>query len=216
MPVVAWVKRLLPAVWAVLTVAVVGTVVWFGMGQLRHGPPVSTADDVPPPTTHPSYVKVGHDYYVLVKLVEFTPHKPDGDSWDVRGGAPDAKVLLYWHDQQIFALPQRTDQLINVWDLFRVNLVDVARSGGSLDIASSINAPIVRVEPGGPLTVEVWDADTFTPDDLALKIDLPLAELVEGENDIRIPPGSGVRRLTVQLIDRETSLSDLIAIAEKR
>lgn len=209
------VRRVMPLVWALLTVAVVGGVVWAGMRRLRPHEAVVDAG-YPLPSTRPAYAKPGHDYYVLVKLVEFTPHKPDGDSWDALGGAPDAKVLLYWHGQQVYALPQRHDELISTWDLFRVNLMDVARNGGNVDLAGSINAPIVRVEPGGPLRIEVWDADTFSRDDLALKIDLPLAELVEGDNEIKVPPGSGVRRMTVQLIDRQTSLSDLIAIAGKR
>ena len=216
MPAMTAARKLLPAFWAVLTVGVVAAVVWAGMRQLRPPSPTPAEAAVAAAATRPAYLKVGHDYYVIVKLVEFTPHKPGGDGWDVRGGAPDAKVLLYWHGQQVFALPERTDELISTWDLFRVNLLDVARNGGNVDVAGSINGPIVRVEPGGPLRVEVYDADTFSSDDLALKVDLPLTELVEGENDIKIPPGSGLRRMTVQVIDRQTSLNDLIAIAGKR
>ncbi|MDB5326512.1 MAG: hypothetical protein JWM57_2081 [Phycisphaerales bacterium] len=206
-------KRLLPLFWAVLTVGVVAGVVWVGLQQI--GPPTVAANAAhPAPSTVPAFLRAGHDYYVLVKLVEFNPKKPNGGSWDTTS-APDAKVLISWHGQQIFALPQREDQLISTWDLFRVNVMDIIRSGGSVDIASAINAPIVRVEPGEKITIEVRDADVIR-DDVAMKVDLQLDELRNGENDIPPPRGSGLRRFIVQVIDRETSLSDLVALAGKR
>ena len=206
-------KRLLPLFWAVLTVGVVAGVVWVGLQQLQPSPVVADAGH-PAPSTLPAFLKVGHDYYVLVKLVEFNPKKPNGGSWDT-GSAPDAKVLISWHGQQIFALPQREDQLISTWDLFRVNVMDIIRSGGSVDVASAINAPLVRVEPGEKVNIEVRDADVIR-DDVAMKIDLQLDELREGENDIPPPRGCGLRRFIVQVIDRETPLSDLVALAGKR
>lgn len=209
----SFVRRLLPLFWAVLTVDVVAGVVWIGLRQL--GPPTAVVDaDYSMATTMPAFLRTGHDYYLLVKLVEFNPKKPNGGSWDTNS-APDAKVLIRWHGQQIFALPQREDQLISTWDLFRVNVMDIIRSGGSVDVASAINAPLVRVEPGEKITIEVRDADLIR-DDVAMKIDLQLDELREGENDIPPPRGCGLRRFIVQVIDRETSLSDLVALAGKR
>ena len=213
LPPMSFAKRLLPLFWAILTVGVVAGVVWFGMQQL--GPPTVAANaGHPAPSTLPAFLRAGHDYYVLVKLVEFNPKKPNGSAWDMES-APDAKVLISWHGQQIFALPQREDQLISTWDLFRVNVMDIIRSGGSVDVASAINAPLVRVEPEEKITIEVRDADLIR-DDLAMKIDLQLDEMREGENDIPPPRGCGLRRFIVQVIDRETSLSDLVALAGKR
>lgn len=209
-------KRLLPLFWAVLTVGVVGGVVWYGLKQLGGLNTTLNTNNAPPPATGPKMLRTGQDYYVLVKLIEFNTREPDGSDWDRGGGsAPDAKVLMTWHGQQVFALPQRTDELISTWDLFRVNIKDIALSGGNVDIASAINAPIVRVEPGEKLTVEVYDSDLMQ-DDLALRVKLQLDELHEGENNIPPPRGSGVRRLVVQALSRETSLSDLIALASKR
>ena len=212
--VMSLVKRLMPLFWALLTVGVVVGVVWAGLRQL--GPQQVAVVDAghPMATSRPALLGIGHDYYFLVKLVEFNPRKPSGSSWDTHS-APDAKVLISWHGQQIFALPQREDQLISTWDLFRVNVMDIIRSGGSVDMASAINAPIVRVEPGETITVEVRDADVMR-DDVAMKIDLQLDELRQGENDIPPPRGCGLRRFIVQVIDRETSVSDLVALAGKR
>ena len=210
------VKRLLPAVWALLTVGVVVGVVWAGLGRLRQSPVTTAADAEPPPPTRPATLRVGHDYYLLVKLVEFNPLKPNGSYWD-RGTntTPDPKAVISWRGQDIYTLPTREDTFIATWDLFRVNLKDVALSGGNVDIASSINAPIVRVEAGGTVRIRVYDADVMV-DDLAADVTLPLTELVEGDNDVPPPPHSGIRRLIVQAVDRQTPLADLVALAGKR
>lgn len=208
-------KRILPLFWAALTVGIVGGVVWVG---LRHVQTPATSVDArdATPATGPAFLRNGHDYYVLVKLVEFDARKSNGSYWD-RGTntAPDGKVLLFWRGQEIFALPTRENQFICTWDLFRVNVVDIVRNGGSVDIASAINAPLVRVADGETLVIEARDADVLS-DDVAMRVEFPLAEMREGENDIAPPRGSSVRRLIVHVIDRETSLSELIELAGKR
>lgn len=207
------VRRLLPALWALLTIGIVAGVVWAGLRQIK--PPQAVVDEnYPAPTSGPALVKPGHDYYVVVKLVEFNPKKPNGGNWD-SGSAPDPKVRLNWHGQQVFELPTRADQFIAAWDLFRVNVMDIVRSGGSVDVASSINAPIIRIEAGEKLGIEVRDSDVIS-DDIAAKVSLQLDELHDGVNEIPPPPGSGIQRLVVQMIDRETPMSELVHLAGKR
>ncbi|MGC4030585.1 MAG: hypothetical protein QM754_02390 [Tepidisphaeraceae bacterium] len=99
--------------------------------------------------------------------------------------------------------------------MFRVDLKDLAMSGGKVDVASVINAPLVRAEAGETVRVEIYDSDVMS-DDLALSTTIRLDRLIEGDNAIPPPEGSGIRRLIVQAVDRQTSLPDLIAIASKR
>ena len=210
----------MPLVWAILTIGMVAAVVWAGLQRLpARGTMAIGGGEEPPAVTRPSACVEGHDYYVLVKLVEFTPTKPGGRAWDraVTAGsvAPDPKVKIGWHGQQVYALPTREDQLIATWDLFRVNMADVALSGGNVDVASSINAPIITAQRAAPITIDIYDAD-LTYDDLAMSTKLNLLDLHEGENAIPTPEHGGVKRLVVQVIDRGTSLADLIAMAGKR
>lgn len=210
----------MPLVWAIVTVGVVAAVVWAGLQRLpAHGTMAVLPGEDAPPATGPASCVAGRDYYVLVKLVEFAPTKPGGKAWDravTRGSvAPDPKVKISWHGQQVYALPTREDQLIATWDLFRVSLTDVALSGGNVDVASSINAPILTADRDAPVTFDVYDADV-SYDDLALSVKLNLLDLHEGDNAIPTPERSGVKRLIVQVIDRATPLADLIAMAGKR
>ena len=208
-------SRLFAFLGSIAVLAIVGGIVFAGLWKLNI-PADAPATDAPVPATAPAKIVAGRDYYVLVKLVEFNPRKPNGSPWDRgSGSAPDPKVVLSWRGSWIFELPTRDDQYIATWDLFRVNIADVVRSGGNVDIASSINAPLVQADPAAPVTIEVFDSD-LVYDDLALKLKVPLTELHPGENDLAIPKGSGLKRLVVQLIDRETPLDQLITLAQKR
>jgi hypothetical protein len=204
--------RLVAALWALAVVALVGGIAAAGLWMQR--PRAGTPETVV--STQPTTLLAGRDYYVFVRLVEFNPKNPQGKNWDTgSGSAPDAKVLIFWRGQRVFELPERTDSLIATWDLYRVDVKQLLTNGGKIDVASAVNAPIVRVAPGEAIRIEVYDADTLSPDDQALKIDLPLADLREGQNHITPPIGSGLSRLTVEMIDRETPLSKLIEMASQ-
>lgn len=194
--------------WAVTIVVIVGAIVgvgwWLRADQASPAPATQAAAQGPTPVT------VGRDYYFFVRLVEFTPLSPRGKQWDIDGSAPDAEVHLTWRGNRTFALPQRGDQLIARWDLFRVDVKDVVISGKT-DISSMINGPIIRVMPNETIAIEVVDGD-IGPDDVALKMEIPLARLHEGHNDLAIPEGSGVSRLWIDMIDCATPLADLIKL----
>lgn len=194
------------ALWAVAVLAIVGGIVgvgwWMRAGGGQPLPPL-------PPTTQPM-VQNDRDYYFFIRLVEFTPKTPKGKPWDKGGNsAPDAKVRLTWRGNRTFSLPKRSDQLIATWDLFRVDVKDLIASGGSADIASMINGPIVHVLPNEFVTLEVWD-DDLAFSELALKLDVPLAQLRDGRNDVAVPAGSGLVRLRIDMMDCATPLADLI------
>ncbi|MBC7783703.1 MAG: hypothetical protein H7144_07670 [Burkholderiales bacterium] len=191
-----------PAIMAAAVIGIVASIVG-GVWWLRASP-TTPAETIA--STAPAAVLLDHDYYVFVRLVEFKPTKPNGARWD-RGGdsGPDANAHISWRGNRIFKLPSRTDQLISTWDLFRVDIAKLITDGGKIDIESAINAPLVRVARGEAITIEVWDNDAMFSD-VALNMSIPLADLREGRNDITPPASSGLARLQVILIDRQTPL----------
>lgn len=168
-----------------------------------------------PVNAAPQTLEPGRDYYLFVRLVEFKPHRPNGDKWDSGGSAPDARVKLFWQDQLVFELPQREDQLIAAWDTFRVDVKELVLGDGQMDVASMVNGPIVRIGPDQAVTIEVWDDDTISSD-LALRLSIPLADLREGPNQIAVPADSGVVRLRIDLVDHATPLPKLIELETQR
>lgn len=201
-----------PALMAIAVILIVSGIVatayWLRAAPAGEAPTIAA--------TAPTAAQIGHDYYVFVRLVEFKPTKPNGARWD-RGGdsGPDADVQISWHGNRIFKLPTRSDQLISTWDLFRVDIAKLITDGGKIDIESAINAPLVRVARGEAITIEVWDNDAMFSD-VALSMSIPLADLREGRNDITPPASSGLARLQVILIDRQTPLPRLIELAAER
>jgi hypothetical protein len=156
------------------------------------------------------------DYYFFVRLVEFNPTRPNGKPWDsVDGSAPDANVILYWKDNRIFNWTLRSDQLINTWDLFRVNVKDLITSRGQIDLSSVINAPLVRLSGNDSLRLEIWDDDPAFSD-LAWNWEIRVSDLHEGKNVITPPRTSGIRRVEIDLIDRQTPLARLIEMESER
>jgi hypothetical protein len=158
-------------------------------------------------------VAANGDYYVFVKLIEVNAKRGDGKSWDTGGSAPDLYFNLFWNGTKIYTSPQRNDRLIAEWDLFSVNVKDAILQG-TIDIPSALNAPLVRAEPGGKLTIEVWDDDT-TMSDLAGRYDYSMAMLHPGLNKLE-PQGGAVNRIVLDLIPRDVKTTDLIERASNR
>ncbi len=204
-------SRIAHLAWAAAVVVIVGGIVagvwWLGPDPVPQNAPA-------PPARTPPTVGAQRDYYLFVRLVEFKPTTPDGGRWDRGGSAPDAKVHIHWQDQRVFTLPEREDQLIAAWDLFRVDVKDLVLTG-EIDVGAVVNGPIVRVGSGHSVTIEVWDDDPLSSD-LALRMTIPLAELREGRNDITVPADSGVARLRIDMIDRATPLPQLIELDSNR
>lgn len=198
--------------WAAAVIVIVAGVVagvgWFG--------PWKQADEATGETPGPPAVAAEGDYYLFVRLVEFKPTQPGGDSWDAGDdSAPDPRVKIYWQNQRVFTLPDREDQLIAAWDLFRVDVKDLVLSGGEVDVGAVVNAPIVRIAPDASVTIEVWDDDPMLSD-RALKITIPLTDLVEGPNLITPPTDSGIARLRLDMISRATALPELLEMESSR
>lgn len=162
----------------------------------------------------PVAVELGGDYYVHVKLIELTPKRHGGGKWEPRGAsAPDVRFALYWNGTRIFTSVERPDRLIADWDLLRLDLKDALLSG-QVEVASAINAPIVRAEAGGVLTIEIWDEDVSF-DDEAAKFDLSVDLLREGLNTLT-PGEGGVARVLLDMVPRDTPLPELLDRASNR
>ncbi|HEY0009040.1 MAG TPA: hypothetical protein VGB55_09990 [Tepidisphaeraceae bacterium] len=199
-------------VWGVATLAVIVAAGLAGWWIIRPDPITQSAG----PATGPATLVTGDDYYFFVRLVEFK-RTNFGDKWDSgNSSAPDAQVILHWRGNRVFELPERPDQLIATWDLFRVDVKQLITSGGEIDITGAINAPLIKAGPDEKVTIEVWDSDTMSRDELALKMDIPLAPLTAGVNAITLPKDCGLERLEVQLIDRRTPLPQLLELASRR
>lgn len=198
------------AVWAVATLFIVGGAAgltwWYLRGDDGSGAGVGTPRG---PATRPT-LAAGRDYYLIVRLVEFTPKMPSGKAWDIDGSAPDAKVHIDWRGSRIFSLPTRDDALIAAWDVFsvRVNPQDLVK-GKLIDIAGAINGPIVTAGPNETVTIEIHDADPISYD-LAARISVRLMDLCEGANDVPVPPGSGVKRLRIDMLRHNMPVDEMV------
>ena len=176
--------------------------------------PAEAVDGVGGTSTQPTMLVLDRDYYAHVKLIELRAGKADGGSWEMRSKSPpDIAFRLYWNGTPVFTGAEREDRLIAEWDLLRLDLKDALLSG-QVEVASAINAPIIRAQTGGILTVEVWDEDTAFSDE-AGKFDFPVEMLREGTNAIS-PAESGVARLVLEMIPRDTPLPDLLERASNR
>ena len=207
-----WATRIIAICMAVLTLLIVAGVAVGGYFLLQQGPrpgPQAGADRRMPPSElevrraerkreraapapapqptpaprGPRLLRDGDVYYAHVKLIELRPKKPGGDAWDMFGGAPDITYKIYWNGTELRQGDHRNDALIAEWDLLKLDLLD-AVTAGNVEVATAVNAPLVRATGGGTLTVRVWDDDDATLSDEAGRFDLPMKTLREGVNTI--------------------------------
>ena len=174
----------------------------------------------PPVPVGPPALRPGRDYYAHVKLVEVRPKKPDGGQWELRGdSAPDLFYKLYNGPTLVFTSPTRDDRLIAEWDLLRIDVLDAIQSR-QIEVASAVNAPILHIDDGGGGTfkIEVFDKDTFTYNDEAGTLTLPVSTLKEGVNELNPNPDGegGLARIVIDFIPRDISLPDLLQRASDR
>lgn len=207
------VGSIVPWLWAVATVVVVSLtlgLLWWRVGPGTVGDPTTK-----PTGGGPSTVPCSRDYYVWVKLIELTPKMPNGSRWDMDGSAPDVRFRLWWKGNLVQESTTRRDSLIATWELLSADLLEIVRSGGTIEVASVVSLPIVRVEPGMTLRIVVDDNDVGNGEP-AGELDIALDQLTEGENTLPGPGGGGLARAVVQLIDVRTPASELMRIAVVR
>jgi hypothetical protein len=210
------IRHLVPLAWALLVIVVVAAAAAGTAWLVRRDVAGDPIEVVAPPSipTGPATLPAGRDYYLWVKLIEVAPQKSNGDAWDADGSGPDLRFVLWWNGNQVFSSPKRPESLIAKWDLVGADVLELLKSG-KLDVESAIQAPIVRVDPGMTIAIEIEDAD-YTRDDLVARFEFPLDTLLPGENEIPPPDGSPLKRLVVQAIDARTPVADLIDLVSRR
>jgi hypothetical protein len=165
-------------------------------------------------STQPVLVQPGNDYYAHVKLIELNPTKPDGGSWEMRSAsAPDIYFRLSWNGTLVFESAVRDDRLIAEWDLLSLDLKDAILSG-EVEVASALNAPLIRAEAGGMLALEIFDEDASF-DDEAGRFDIPVENLRVGINTLT-PQEGGTARVVLDMVPRDMPLPDLLERASNR
>ncbi len=206
-----------PWLWAIGVIVVVAAAGFF---TRRYIAPDLSSPGAPDPTTQtsPPRLTAGHDYYLHVKLIEVSERRPDGKAWDrVDDSGPDLRFSLTWQGNVIWNAPEKSNTLIGSWDLLKVDLKQILTSGGQADLENAINAPLIHYEKGGTVELKVWDVDPVGSDS-AGSLTFNLDDLQPGENTLR-PVASGtsaIRRVVVALIDRKTSVPELMEMISKR
>jgi hypothetical protein len=165
----------------------------------------------------------GNDYYLCVKIIELADHAPNGSVWDrVDGSGPDIRFNLTWRGNIVWDASVKKDTLIGSWDLMKIDLRQVIASGGQAELEGALNAPLIHYEPGETVLLTVWDEDALTSYDEAGKVLLKLDDLGPGQTSLATPALLGgadakaVKRVVLSLIDRRTSVPDLIQAMSNR
>jgi hypothetical protein len=176
-------------------------------------------------------VKVDHDYYVLVTLMEFHPKKISGEKWDVSDSAPDIYYNLKWHDKIIFSTKNNVvnDVLIGKWlglalDAKLTEVGKILMSGGvRISPLNAIKAALISVERDGELIVHAYDNDALR-DDLAGQCALQVTDLNQGDNKFYIDVNGratrdrdelakgrgGLKRFVLRVVDSTLPIEELV------
>ena len=206
-------------------VLAVGALFFMGGGK---SPATAKDDEEPKP---PAKVKVGHDYYVIVTLMEFHPHKTNGDNWDVPDSAPDIYYDLEWHGTTIFSTNNDAvkDALIAHWiglgaDIKITDLGKILMPGGKrLTPLNAVKAALISVVEGDELVIRAFDNDPFS-DDPAGQCALRVTDLKLGDNEFFIDANGsatrdrselakdrgGLKRLTLRVVDSSLPIEELV------
>ena len=189
-----------------------------GAAPAPRAPGRGAADAEPPP---PPRLRAGRDYYLFIRTAEFYPQQSDGSAWDrIGGAAPDLRYSLAWQGLVVYESPVRNDTLIGLWDPINIDLASALPllGEGKLELASTLNqGAIVTLDPdredGGVLTVNFWDQDSVgLGSDAAGQIELPLAELREGDNVFHFEQTTenAVKRVVLGATDTADSTQNLL------
>lgn len=165
----------------------------------------------------PTTLQPGKDYYLMVRTIELYPNRPGGETaWDrVDKSGPDIQFNLTWQGNIVFESQKKGDTLIGAWDAISLD-VKKAILQGTVDLASSIDAAIVRVEDGTEVTIEVWDADVAGSDAAGAAI-MSLDQFELGDNTFTFDATdkNAIKRIVVRVIDKALPIPELVEEATR-
>jgi hypothetical protein len=160
----------------------------------------------------PETLALGKDYYLMVRTIELYPKRPGGETaWDrVDSSGPDIQFNLTWQGNVVFESQQKDDTLIGAWDALSLD-VKSAVLKGKVDLASSIDAAIIRVEEDTQITIEVWDNDLAGSDSAGAAI-MNLSQFKPGDNTFTFEPTdkNAIKRIVIRVIDKALPVRALV------
>ena len=168
--------------------------------------------DDDPVEPKPETLALGKDYYLMVRTIELYPKRPGGETaWDrVDGSGPDIQFNLTWQGNVVFNSQQKDDTLIGAWDALSLD-VKSAVLKGKVDLASSIDAAIIRVEEDTQITIEVWDNDLAGSDSAGAAI-MNLSQFKPGDSTFTFDPTdkNAIKRIVIRVIDKALPVRALV------
>ncbi|MFK7790630.1 MAG: hypothetical protein AB8C95_14195 [Phycisphaeraceae bacterium] len=173
------------------------------------------ADNVPP-VFEPITLESGKDYYLMVRTIELYPTRPGGKAWDrLDGSGPDIQFNLTWQGNTIFESQKKGDTLIGSWDAISLD-VKSAILNGKVDLASSIDAAIIRVQDDADVKLEVWDSD-LPGSDAAGTATMNLKKFKLGDNTFAFEATetNAIKRIVVRVIDKALPITELVEEATR-
>lgn len=165
----------------------------------------------------PKTLELGKDYYLMVRTIELYPTRPGGEmAWDrVDSSGPDIQFNLTWHGNVVFKSQQKDDTLIGAWDALSLD-VKSAVLKGKVDLASSIDAAIIRVEENTEIAIEVWDNDLVGSDSAGSAV-MNLSQFKPGDNTFAFDhtDKNAIKRIVVRVIDKTLPIQALVEEATR-
>lgn len=167
--------------------------------------------------TEPETLTVGKDYYLMVRTIELYPMRPGGEvAWDrLDGSGPDIAFNLTWQDNVVFESQKKGDTLIGAWDLLAIDVKNAVLNG-KVDLASSIDAAIIRVEEDTEIAIEVWDAD-LPGSDAAGSATMKLTQFKPGDNTFTFDATdtNAIKRIVIRVVDKALPVKELVEEATR-
>lgn len=186
----------------------IGAYFLFGSGVLTGDSSVKDKDAAQP-------IELDKDYYVLVRTIELYPNRPDGKQWDINDSAPDIKFKIDWQNNTVFEGDKQSDTLIGSWEALSLDLKQAILSQ-KVDLGTSIDAAIIKIQKDTTATLTVWDVDLGSKDQAGV-VPLKLDQMVLGDNVMLFDadPENAIKRIVVRLIDKSLPISELVEEATR-
>lgn len=171
------------------------------------------SDPLPP---QPAALSAGSDYYLMVRTIELYPNRPGGKAWDrLDGSGPDIAFTLTWQGNVVFESQKKSDTLIGSWDAISLDVKSAVLSG-KVDLASSIDAAIIRVEEGTSVSIDVVDRDLAGSDPAgSASMKLDAFQLGDNAFEFEETDDNAIKRIVVRVIDKSLPMTELVQEATR-
>jgi len=201
-----WLGLLLP----ILLVAGVGAGFWWMSDKTKKEQAAALA--IGEPADEVEKLKVGRDYHVFVRVIEFFPTNWKDKAWDGRKDAPDPFYRLYSEGTQIFESERMDDTFLAVMSPLGVDLLDAIK-GNRVTLSSVLQAAPLHCRAGAEFELEILDNDPVSSD-LGLRKSYVMEALHLGDNVYEYEKSEdvGVQRVVIRVIDADAPVAEQIKL----